>query len=677
MSEFSSRSAVREDAADLERQIAHHNKLYYQDDEPVIGDSEYDIMVRRLRDMYDDHPSWRPTVSVLDKVGAPSKHLRPLAHLKQMYSLDNVYTPEEFKAWYDKTVALGLKQQPSGGRGMVAEPKYDGLSIDLHYIDGKLVTACTRGDGEIGEDVTLNALEITEIPKVIKDPVSRDFNCRGEIVMPIAVFDSLNLQALGSGQKPFANPRNAAAGSLRQSDPKVTAKRKLSLYAYELSINEGDPNVPASQLDRLSALAKMGLEPSKHIRGCNSYEECMAYYNAMLERRDSLAYDIDGVVFKVDFTLSHQVYGTTSKFPLWAIAFKFPAREESTRLLDVVWQVGRTGAITPVAKLKPVEIGGVTISNATLFNPNEIARLGVAINDRVLVRRAGDVIPKITAVSEQSTVRQPIETPTECPCCNAPVVLTDGIPSCNNYYCKEAMAGRLEHFVSRKAMNIKGIGGKTIRSLLEYMETATPCDIMDIPNWSPIVFRRVGIKPGNIQTLINEVRDKRRVTFGRFLYAIGIPEVGVTTADTIAQHYNSIEMLIVARVEDLLKLPGVGEITARNVVEFFKNGNPGLMMVRRLLADFVYVDQKVEGQKIGTKFSGKTFVITGTFSDYGRDELVQLIRAEGGDVTSSVSKKTTAVIAGINPGSKVEKAKALGVKVITTDAFLTIMDILS
>lgn len=669
----------REEAARLEAEIESHNKLYYQEDAPEVSDAHYDGLVKRLRKMYDDHPQWRPTVSVLDKVGAPAKHLRPMAHPKPMYSLDNVYDETEFKAWYDRVhhqadMKYGREDVPK----FVGEPKYDGLSIDLHYVTNKLTAAITRGDGTLGEDVTLNALEIAEIPKVLEgDASSPDFCCRGEVIMPIAVFEALRDEAMRTGQKPLANPRNAAAGSLRQSNPKVTAKRQLGFYAYEMSINSGAPDVPDTQLGRLREMDGLGLKPSKLIRPCNTFEECMAYYNDMLEKRDELAYEIDGVVFKVNNIIVDQfTLGYTAKHPNWAIAFKFPPREEGTRLMDVVWQVGRTGVITPVAKLSPVEIGGVTVSSATLHNPSEIERLGIAIGDRVLVRRAGDVIPKITSVLKQGTLREEIKTPRWCPCCNSTLVMKENTPYCQNYYCPEVLSARLQHFVSRKAMNIKGIGAKTIASMIKVMEYASPCDIMDIPNWDSAMFRRVGIKPGNIQGLINEIRDKRRVSLGKFIYALGIPEVGLVTAEALATRYGSIDMLIVASYDNLMEIDGVGEETASNITEFFRSGSDSLMLTQRLLAEYVLVDHCVPGKMLGTKLSGKSYVITGTFTDYGRDELVQLIRAEGGEVMSNVSKKTTAVIAGSKPGSKLDKAKRLGVLVLSADAFAAIMTIL-
>ena len=564
MTDVPTMTASSAEAARLESEIAEHNKAYYQDDAPIVSDSQYDILVRRLRKMYDDHPQWRPRVSVLDKVGAPTKHLRPMAHAKPMFSLDNVYNEAEFRDWYELTVKRSGMQYGSNGKyKFAAEPKYDGLSIDLRYVDGKLTYALTRGDGAIGEDVTLNALEIAEIPQVLEGkPTSPDFNCRGEVIMPISVFETLNEKARRGGQKPMANPRNAAAGSLRQSNPKVTAERQLGFYAYEMSINEGNPGVSLSQMERLAELDRLGLKPSKRIRGCNTVEECLAYYNDMLAERDKLAYEIDGVVFKVDDGADRFQLGETSKHPNWAIAFKFPPREEGTTLEDVVWQVGRTGVITPVAKLRPVNIGGVEVSSASLYNPDEIARLGIAIGDTVLVRRAGDVIPKITTVLSEGKFRRPITTPKACPCCGALIHYKESTPVCRNYYCDEIMAGKLEHFVSRKAMNIKGIGEKTILNMIKVLENVTPCDIMDIPNWSDDKFRKVGIKAGNVQRLIDEVRDKRRVSFGKFIYSLGIPEVGEVCADMLAQCYSSIDLLIMANEEELIAIPDVGPVTA-------------------------------------------------------------------------------------------------------------------
>ena len=678
LSDIPTLTASSAEAERLESEIAEHNKAYYQDDAPVISDSQYDILVRRLRKMYDDHPQWRPSVSVLDKVGAPSKHLRPVAHAKPMFSLDNVYNEAEFREWYERTVeSCSMKHGSNGPYRFAAEPKYDGLSIDLRYIDGALSYALTRGDGSIGEDVTLNALEIAEIPQKLEGkPSSPDFNCRGEVIMPVSVFEALNEKAKRSGQKPLANPRNAAAGSLRQTNPKVTASRQLGFYAYEMSINVGGPSVPLSQMERLAELDRLGLKPSKRVRGCNTVEECLAYYHELLAARDSLAYEIDGVVFKVNDGSDRVMLGETSKHPNWAIAFKFPPREEGTVIEDVVWQVGRTGVITPVAKLRPVNIGGVEVSSASLYNPDEIARLDIAVGDRVLVRRAGDVIPKITSVLLKGKNRTPITTPKGCPCCGSLISYKENTPVCRNYYCDEIMAGKLEHFVSRKAMNIKGIGEKTILNMIKVLDNVTPCDIMDIPNWSDEKFRKVGIKAGNIQRLIDEVRDKRRVSFGKFIYSLGIPEVGEVCAEMLAQCYSSIDLLIMANEEELKAIPDVGPVTAKNIVDFFASGSKELMMVRRLIADYVVVEHRVIGQRLGSKLSGKTFVITGSFKDYSRDELVKLIRAEGGEVSNTVSKKTFAVIAGEKPGSKLDKAKKLGVRVQTAETFLSILDYL-
>ncbi len=664
--------SVSEQIQSLRKQIEEYNYQYYVLDQPTIPDAEWDKLLHQLIELESLHPEFKDPHSPSQKVGgAPLDAFKQVTHNVPMLSLGNVFTDEELLA-FDKRLVERLAD--SHKLVYCCEPKLDGLAISILYENGRLVRAATRGDGVIGEDVTANVRTIKSVPLLLKgDNLPATLEVRGEIFMPKLGFEKLNQQMLSKNEKPFANPRNAAAGSLRQLDSSVAAKRPLAFYAYALGETSGE--WPTSHFERLQALKALGLPVSAQTKRVEGVEACLAYYQDIGERRASLPYEIDGVVYKVDDIALQQTLGFVSRAPRWATAHKFPAQEALTILEDVEFQVGRTGAITPVARLEPVFVGGVTVSNATLHNADEIARLGIKIGDTVTVRRAGDVIPQVVAViiERRPDDAKDIVFPHTCPVCGSDVerIAGEAVARCTGgLVCGAQQKQAIKHFVSRKALNIDGLGDKLVEQLVDEKLIATPADLFSL-TWSQLTgLERMGDKSAT--KLLKAIEAAKQTTLARFLYALGIREVGETTAANLANHYLTLDALKQASVESLQKVVDVGEIVAKHVYYFFAEQH-NLAVIQALLdagIDWPALSVKVESEQ---PLAGQTFVLTGTLSQMGRSEAKAALEALGAKVSGSVSKKTSYLVAGEAAGSKLTKAESLGVPVLTEDEMIALL----
>ena len=552
------------------------------------------------------------------------------------------------------------------------EPKLDGLAVSILYVNGVLTQAATRGDGTTGEDITANIRTIRNIPlQLLMDNPPARLEVRGEVFMPHAGFERLNQQALEKGEKTFANPRNAAAGSLRQLDPKITSKRPLVLNAYGIGIAEG-VDLPNTHYDRLQWLKSIGIPVNPEIRLCNGTDEVLDFYRDIQNKRSALGYDIDGTVLKINDIALQEKLGFISKAPRWAIAYKFPAQEELTRLNDVEFQVGRTGAITPVAKLEPVFVAGVTVSNATLHNGDEIERLDIAIGDTVVIRRAGDVIPQIIGVlhDRRPADARPIIFPKTCPVCDSAIVRIEGeaVARCTGgLFCAAQRKEALKHFVSRKAMDIDGVGGKLIEQLVDRELIHTPADLFKLDLTTLTRLERMGAK--SAENALASLEKAKNTTLARFIFALGIREVGEATALNLANHFKTLEALQNADLEALQQVPDVGEVVANRILAFWHEPH-NVAVVNDLIAQGVHWETVETKEVTENRFKGKTVVLTGTLTQMGRNEAKALLQDMGAKVSGSVSAKTDFVIAGDAAGSKLTKAQELGVTVLTEEEFL-------
>ena len=658
----------------LRNTLRRYEYEYHVLDNPSVPDSEYDRLFHQLKALELEHPDLVTADSPTQRVGAkPLAGFRQIRHEMPMLSLDNAFSDEEFYAFVkrieDRLIVLPKPLT------FCCEPKLDGLAVSILYINGVLSQAATRGDGSRGEDITANIRTIRNVPLqlLIDNPPTR-LEVRGEVFMPHAGFERLNKHALELGEKTFANPRNAAAGSLRQLDPNITSKRPLAFNAYSIGIAEGI-NLPNTHYARLQWLKSVGIPINPEIRLCNGVEEVLAFYHDMQNKRALLGYDIDGTVLKInDIELQNEL-GFISKAPRWAIAYKFPAQEELTVLNDVEFQVGRTGAITPVAKLKPVFVAGVTVSNATLHNGDEIARLNLAIGDTVVVRRAGDVIPQIIGVlhERRPADAKPIIFPHNCPVCGSQIVRIEGeaVARCTGgLFCAAQRKESLKHFVSRKAMDIDGVGGKLIEQLVERELIRTPADLfkLDLP---PLMqLERMGEK--SAKNALNSLEQAKHTTLARFIFALGIREVGESTALNLANHFKTLEALKNADFEQLQAVPDIGEVVANRILAFWREPH-NVDAVNDLIAQGIHWDA-VETKEAGDNpFKGKIVVLTGTLSQMGRNEAKALLQEMGAKVSGSVSAKTDFVIAGDAAGSKLTKAQELGITVLSEDEFLALL----
>ena len=655
----------------LRQDLRRYEYEYHVLDNPTIPDAEYDRLFHQLKALEAAHPELITADSPTQRVGAkPLSGFAQIRHEIPMLSLDNAFSDEEFYAFV-KRIEDRLIRLPEP-LTFCCEPKLDGLAVSILYVNGVLTQAATRGDGMTGEDITANIRTIRNIPlQLLMDNPPARLEVRGEVFMPHAGFERLNQQALEKGEKTFANPRNAAAGSLRQLDPKITSKRPLVLNAYGIGIAER-VDLPNTHYDRLQWLKSIGIPINPEIRLCNGTDEVLDFYRDIQNKRSSLGYDIDGTVLKINDIALQEKLGFISKAPRWAIAYKFPAQEELTRLNDVEFQVGRTGAITPVAKLEPVFVAGVTVSNATLHNGDEIERLDIAIGDTVVIRRAGDVIPQIIGVlhDRRPADARPIIFPKTCPVCDSAIVRIEGeaVARCTGgLFCAAQRKEALKHFVSRKAMDIDGVGGKLIEQLVDRELVHTPADLFKLDLTTLTRLERMGAK--SAENALASLEKAKNTTLARFIFALGIREVGEATALNLANHFKTLEALQNADLEALQQVPDVGEVVANRILAFWHEPH-NVAVVNDLIAQGVHWETVETKEVTENRFKGKTVVLTGTLTQMGRNEAKALLQDMGAKVSGSVSAKTDFVIAGDAAGSKLTKAQELGVAVLTEEEFL-------
>lgn len=651
-----------------------HNNAYYVLDNPMIEDSEYDQLRLSLIELEEEYPDLVQPDSPINQVGdVPLSAFTQVTHDLPMLSLGNVFDYDDLSDFMRRVNdRLSVAQQ---NPEYEMEMKLDGLAVSLKYEYGQYVQAVTRGDGQTGEDITQNVKTIRNLPLWLADAKDIELlEVRGEVLMPKAGFERLNRLAEENGEKTFANPRNAAAGSLRQLDPAVAASRPLAFYGY--SVNQGLPERIDTQSGALAWLGDIGFTVSA-VRVVANPREAQAYYESVIEKREKLPFEIDGTVIKVNSLALQQQLGFLSREPRWATAYKFPAETVMTRLHTIEWQVGRTGQITPVGKLEPVKVGGVTVSNVTLHNFGEIQRLDVRAGDMVSVHRAGDVIPKVTRVWEEQRPddSQPVELPSTCPVCDSPVVLPEGeaLARCTGgLFCPAQQTEALIHFVSRRAMDIDGLGERWLISFFEQGLIKTVADIYQLHKHQDemITFEKLGEK--SVQNIIEAVEASKKTTLPRFIYALGIRGVGETTAQNFAQQFGDLDSLMSADMDALIATPDVGTITAELIYEFFRAPH-NVEVIEKLRAAGVHWDTVEQVASDRLPLDGQTWVITGALASMARDEAKAKLQALGAKVVGSVSAKTTALLAGEKAGSKLTKAEKLGVKVVGEDEFLAMV----
>ncbi|KJG40289.1 NAD-dependent DNA ligase LigA [Photobacterium angustum] len=648
----------------LRQQLDYHGHRYYVEDNPEIPDAEYDRMMQQLLKIEAEHPEWVTVDSPSQRVGgAALEGFTQVKHEIAMLSLDNAFNDDDLRAFQKR---LQDRLRSGATLSYCCEPKLDGLAVSLMYENGVLVQAATRGDGATGENITHNVRTIRAIPLKLQgyDWPER-LEVRGEVFMPKKGFEALNAKALKKGDKAFANPRNAAAGSLRQLDPKITATRPLSFYAYAVGVVDGR-ELANTQYERLCQLRAWGLPMCPEIRKVDSIEDVISYHQSIGEKRQSLGYEIDGVVIKVDDVDTQQQLGFVARAPRWAIAYKFPAQEEMTTLNNVEFQVGRTGAITPVAKLEPVFVGGVTVSNATLHNADEVARLGVMIGDTVIIRRAGDVIPQIASVVESRRPEnaQVIVFPTECPVCQSKVERIEGeaVARCTGgLFCQAQRKEALKHFVSRKALDVDGCGEKVIEQLVDREMVTTPADLFKFSAGEVTVLERMG--PKSAQKLVDALNASKLTTLPRFIYSLGIREVGEATAANLANYFETLESISQATKEQLIEVPDVGDIVAAHIFNFFREEH-NMVVVNELQEVGVHWPEiEKRDEDVELPLDGKVVVLTGSLSQLTRSDAKAALQKLGAKVTGSVSKKTDLLVAGESAGSKLTKAQELGIEI--------------
>lgn len=658
---------IEQQITQLRTTLRHHEYLYHVLDNPEIPDAEYDRLMGELRALEEAHPDLITPDSPTQRVGAaPLSEFTQIRHEVPMLSLDNVFDEASYLA-FNKRIQDRLKSTEAVT--FCCELKLDGLAVSLLYEDGVLISAATRGDGTTGENITANVRTIRAIPlKLRGENIPRRLEVRGEVFLPQAGFEKINEEARRTGGKIFANPRNAAAGSLRQLDPRITAKRPLTFFCYGVGVLEGG-ELPASHHGRLQQFKEWGLPVSDRIRLCNTAEEVLAFYHQVEAERPTLGFDIDGVVIKVDSLALQETLGFVARAPRWAVAFKFPAQEQMTFVRDVEFQVGRTGAITPVARLEPVQVAGVLVSNATLHNADEIERLGLRIGDRVVIRRAGDVIPQVVGVVESERPENTTEIvfPAHCPVCGSDVERVEGeaVARCTGgLICGAQRKEALKHFVSRRALDVDGMGDKIIDQLVEKEYVHTAADLFKLTAGKLTGLDRMG--PKSAQNVVDALAKSKETTFARFLYALGIREVGEATAAGLATYFGTLDALTAASIEELQKVPDVGIVVATHVFNFFAEES-NREVIRQLTEEAGVhwpAPVVINAEEIDSPFAGKTVVLTGSLSIMSRDDAKARLIELGAKVAGSVSKKTDLVIAGEAAGSKLVKAQELGIEVI-------------
>ena len=669
MEEGEGKEAVKQYIEDLRKKIHYHNYRYYVLNEPEISDAEYDKLFKELEELESKYPELVTPDSPTQRVGAkPLEEFGTYEHSIPMLSLNSVLDQTEVRD-FDERVrrSLGIEE---GKIEYVVEPKIDGLAMELVYKNGVLSVGSTRGDGKTGEEVTQNLRTIKTIPlRIFSDPPPPPvLEVRGEVFMPVSKFKELN-EALGArGEKMFANPRNAAAGSVRQLDPKVTASRPLDFFAYGVGRAEGKEF--STQWEVLNYLREIGFKVSPLIRRFENIQDVIEYHEKVKKERDELDYEIDGIVVKVNSIEQQERLGTISRSPRWAIAYKFPAREEFTRVKNIVVQVGRTGALTPVAVLEPVSIAGVTVSRATLHNEDELRKKDVRIGDTVVVERAGDVIPEVVSVikSKRTGAEKEFRMPDRCPVCGAEVMKEGPIVRCIGVSCEAQLKERIKHFASLRALNIEGLGGKVIEQLVDRNMVSDAADLFFLTKRDLLKLDRMGDK--SAQNILNAMEKSKHTTFSRLIHALGIRHVGEHTASLLADHFRDLESLRNASYEDLISVPEIGPEIAKSILLFFKQESTKVLLDKLERAGVSYEKKGVgvAEEEVRKILEGKTFVFTGRIS-VPREKAKEIVERFGGRVASSVSKRTDYVVAGEDAGSKLEKAEKLGVKVIDEEEF--------
>lgn len=673
---------VQEEYERLKEELNQHAHRYYVLDDPSIPDAAYDRQLRELQAFEEQYPSLISVDSPSQRVGgAPLQEFSQVTHDVAMLSLDNAFSEAELEE-FDRRVKdrLNFKDDIE----YACEPKLDGVAVSLLYRDGMLERGATRGDGYVGEDITANVRTINSIPlKLRGDNLPDLLEVRGEIYLPRRGFEALNAKAAEAGEKAFVNPRNAAAGSLRQLDSRITASRPLEMCAYSVGQLQIKPaskvNQPQAHRAMLSALADWGFKINPHVEVVRGIKACEAYYDQLEELRDQLDYDIDGIVYKVNDLGLQKRLGFVARAPRWAIARKFPAEEEITRLLDVEFQVGRTGAVTPVARLEPVFVGGVTVSNATLHNADEIARLGVMLGDTVIIRRAGDVIPQVVKVVKEKRPPEAvaIHFPDHCPVCQSPVERVDGevVARCSGgLFCGAQVKEAIKHYASRKAMDIEGLGDKLVDQLADVRLIGSVADLYDLEVEKVAALERMAEK--SAANLIDAIEKSKQTTLPKFLYALGIREVGEATAQNLARYFGTLEAIAGADQESLLEVDDVGPIVAHFISDFFHNPD-NMAIVNALREAGVNWPDVDFASKDSQPLAGQTWVLTGTLEMLSRAEAKDRLQQLGAKVAGSVSAKTTQVVAGVKAGSKLTKAQSLDVPVMDEKQFLDYLSGLS
>ena len=666
--------SVQEKIQALRTQIRYHNHRYYVLDDPQVPDAEYDRLFRELQALETAHPEFISSDSPTQRVGGEAlSEFGSVRHELPMLSLANAFSEAELEA-FDRRIHERLKDEAE--IEYVAEPKLDGLAISLLYENGVFVRAATRGDGETGEDVSANVRTIQSIPlRLLGEDYPSRLEVRGEIYMPKAGFNQLNQGLAAENLKTFANPRNAAAGSLRQLDPRITAQRPLAMFCYSIGVVEGGKGkIPEQHYAILQQFKAWGLRVCPEIKLVQGAQGCLAYFNEIGGKRARLPYEIDGVVYKVNAIKTQQTLGFVSRAPRWAIAHKFPAQEEITELEAVEFQVGRTGALTPVARLKPVFVGGVTVSNATLHNMDEIERKDIRIGDFVIVRRAGDVIPELARVvlEQRPAYAQVITLPTQCPVCGSEVKRSadEAVARCSGgLYCPAQVKEAIKHFASRRAMNIDGLGDKLVEQFFEQGLIRHVDDLYRLTKAQLVALERMGEK--SAENVITALNASKTTTLERFIYALGIRDVGESTAKALARHFGSLEALQAASEETLKLIPDLGPISAASITQFFKEEH-NLNTINNLRELGVHWSNYAAQPAEALPLAGKTYVITGSLSR-PREAIKAELENLGAKVSNSVSKKTTALIAGAEAGSKLAKAESLGVVVLDEAGLLGLL----
>ncbi|MGI8495844.1 MAG: NAD-dependent DNA ligase LigA [Pyrinomonadaceae bacterium] len=656
---------IKTDIESLRAEINRHNELYYQKSEPEIADAEFDALLAKLKQLEEENPEFITSDSPTQKVGGRAEGFKPFRHLVPMMSLDNSYSLEDLRKFDERCRKL------ADGREFdyVAELKIDGLSISLHYENGILIAGATRGDGVFGDDVLSNVKTIKTIPLGLKKAFAEKIEVRGEVFMARSVFNEINAELEMQGEKTYANPRNFASGTLRQLDSNIVKSRKLDMFPYD--VLSGNQKAFATHFENFEWLESQGFHVNENIRKCENIEEVTAFCNEMQEKRDTLDYEIDGVVVKVNSTQLQDEFGATTKAPRWAIAYKYPAMQATTQLEEINVQVGRTGALTPVAYLKPVLLAGTTVSRASLHNEDEIKRLNLKIGDWVLIEKSGEIIPQVLKIieSKRTGAETDYEFPKNCPVCETPVARPAGeaVTRCPNEICPAKVKARIGYFAMRKAMDIEGLGDVLIEKLVDSERVKTVADLYDLTVEEIAEFERMAEKSAT--NLIEQIEISKERGLQRLLFGLDIRHVGERYSKILAKHFRVIENLSKAPVEELDDIHEIGLAVAVSVHNFFQNPR-NREVIERLKHSGLKME--IDGDasaELDENFNGKTFVLTGKLEQFTRDDASRIIETKGGRVSSSVSKKTDYVVAGSDAGSKRTKAESLGVKVLSEDKF--------